>query len=107
MKAWRLPVHRSINYSGKTPGKRNVRQVFRNEKIGNKVENTNRRIGSKVQLHSTHLSVIKLNYFKAFDTITTMQLHLHGTLDLAIIEFQGFKEKVYSFTPICVGPRIW
>lgn len=46
---------------------------------------------------------IKLNYFKAFDTVETMQLHLHGTLDLAIIEFEGFKEKRYSSHARFVG----
>lgn len=46
---------------------------------------------------------IKLNYFKAFDTISTMQLHLHGTLDLAIIEFAGFNEKRYETFAKFVG----
>lgn len=51
---------------------------------------------AKYNYTSNTVIQIKLNYFKAFDSITTMQLHLHGTLDLAIIEFQGFKEKRYG-----------
>jgi Trypsin-like peptidase domain len=39
---------------------------------------------------------MKHNFFKAFDSIEGMEIHLHGTLDLAIIEFKGFKEKRYS-----------
>jgi hypothetical protein len=71
-------------------------QERKNLKQGGKYWEALAELEARYNYTPNSLIQIKLNYFKAFDTISTMQLHLHGTLDLAIIEFQGFKEKRYS-----------
>lgn len=57
----------------------------------------------KYNYTSTSLIQVRFNFFKAFDNVTTMQIHLHPTLDLAIIEFKGFTEKRYQSYAQFVG----
>jgi hypothetical protein len=71
-------------------------QERKNLKQGGKYWEALAELEARYNYTPNSLIQIKLNYFKAFDTVSTMQLHLHGTLDLAIIEFQGFKEKRYN-----------
>lgn len=74
-------------------------QQFREEKMRLLRNNPSASLAAleqKYNYSANSLIQVKFNYFKAFASVSTMQIHLHPTLDLAIIEFKGFNQKHYQ-----------
>jgi hypothetical protein len=75
-------------------------QLFKAERDAlprdNKFNDNLRKLEFKYNLKKETIVQVKNNFINCFDGIENIVFHVHATLDLAILKFQGYKEKRYD-----------